>query len=49
MTSSEIDLMQVDHTAQLRRAYRDLDGQDWRIEPHDDLAVFDALRPDPPP
>ena len=46
MTTTEVDLMQTDHPAQLRQAYRDLDGVDWRLEPHDDRTVFDALKPD---
>jgi hypothetical protein len=29
------------------QAFHDLDGVDWRTEPHDDRAVLDALHPDP--
>lgn len=48
MTENEIDLMNADHTIELRRAYLDLDGIDWRHDPPDDRAVADALRPDRP-
>ena len=49
MNENEIDTMDVHHPLQLQRAYHDLDGVDWRLAPHDDRTVFDALEPDPPP
>jgi hypothetical protein len=48
MTTTEIDLMQVRHSTQLGQAYHDLDGVDWRLGPHDDRVVLDALEPDRP-
>ena len=49
MTERETDLMDVDRTEQLAQAFRDADGTDWRLEPHDDETVMDALRPDTEP
>jgi hypothetical protein len=49
MTEPEIDLMDVDRTERLGHAFHDADGTDWRLEPHDDEAVLDALRPDADP
>lgn len=47
MTTPEVDLMDLDRVPP-GRAFHDLDGVDWRTEPHDDRAVLDALRPDLP-
>lgn len=44
--TTETDLMAVDHSAQVRRAYHDLDGVDWRHDVPDDRGVINALRPD---
>jgi hypothetical protein len=49
MTQAEVDLMSLDRSRALDRAYHDPDGDDWRSDPHDDRAVLDALRPDPEP
>jgi hypothetical protein len=49
MTEPEIDLMDVDRSKRLGHAFHDEDGLDWRLEPHDDEAVTDALDPDPEP
>jgi len=46
MTATDVDLMDIDRPTDPDRAYRDLDGVDWRLAPHDDQAVFGALRPD---
>ncbi len=44
--TTDTDLMAVNHGAEVRRAYHDLDGVDWRHDAPDDKGVFNALRPD---